>query len=299
MDHRTLLYFTTLIDCGTFTNAAQALHISQPSLSSAIQKIEASIGLQLIDRSTRKISLTKEGEVLYKEAKKLLHHFDQVQNEMTRLKQEGPLELQIGLIESIKSWLPKVISVYRKENPDIHFKLSEVLGARQVEHALENYQIHLAITNQHFANKDILTTPIYQESLVALLPHGHRLSQNKQITIHDIQNEPLIISRKGFQTRENIANEFRKLGLIPNIHFEIERFETASSLVAEGLGITIVPKKYIQDLHNPPFVVKTIDNDNLSRIVYIAYMKNRYLPPVVESFITTTKEHFLGEATSE
>lgn len=292
MDQRTLLYFTTLIEQGTFTNAAKTLHISQPSLSAAIKKMETTIGLQLIERSTRKIALTKEGEILYKEAKKLLYHFDHVEKEMQRLKQDGPLELQIGVIESVKSWLPKVISMYRKSNPNIHLKLSEVLGLSQVEKALQNYKIHLAITNQHFENKEIITIPIYKENLVALLPKDHHLSAAEGISIFDIGADELIISKEGFQTRDDIVNEFRKAGITPNIHFEIERFETACSLVEEGLGITIVPENYIKHMQHPPFIVKSINSNNLSRTVYLAHMKNRYLPPVVEDFIAKTRGFF-------
>ncbi|MEI3614087.1 LysR family transcriptional regulator [Pseudogracilibacillus sp. SO30301A] len=292
MDERLLLYFTTLIDKSSFTKAAKALHISQPSLSSAIKKLEDNMGLSLIERSTRKISLTKEGEILYKEAKKLLNHFTYVKEEMIRLKDQGPLELQIGLIESVKSWLPKVISSYSEANPNIHIKLIEVLGLKQVELALQNYKIHLAITNQHFENDEILTMPIYKENLVTVLPKGHSLQNSKNISINDIKDEEFIICQEGFQTRQDILNAFRKSGINPNIHFEIERFETACSLVEEGLGVTIVPENYITASNHSSFTIKRITNNNLSRTVYIAFMKKRYLPPVVEEFITITKEFF-------
>lgn len=292
MDHRLLLYFTTLIDKGTFTNAAKKLHISQPSLSSAIKKLEDNVGLTLIERHTRKISLTVEGEILYKEAKKLLNHFEHVQKEMTRLKKEGPLELKIGLIESVKFWLPKVIASYSELNPDVYIKLREVLGLKQVETALQNYKIHLAITNQLFENDEIFTVPIYKENLVVLLPKGHRLESAPNISIHDIKNDELIICQEGFQTRQDILNAFRKSGVSPNIHFEIERFETACSLVEEGLGITIVPENYIKSTTRSAFTTKIISNANLTRTVYIACMKNRYLPPVIIQFIEETKKFF-------
>jgi len=292
MDQRTLFYFTTLIDQGSFTKAAKSLHISQPSLSSAIKKLEITVGLKLIERTTRKIALTKEGEALYKEAKKLLHHFDFIKTEMNRLKHQGPLKIQIGVIESIKAWLPKVISIYKHSHPDIHIKLSEVLGLYQVEKGLQNYEIHLAITNQYFENEEIVTIPIYKEDLVALLPKEHPLEKVQQLSITDIQQDKLIISEEGFQTREDILREFQKRGITPNIHFEIERFETACSLVEEGLGITIVPENYIKHLQHPSFSIKPIDSDNLSRSVYIAYMKHRYLPPVVEEFIDITRNYF-------
>src|SRR5699024_11689512 len=122
MDERLLVYFTTLIDKGSFTDAAKSLHISQPSLSMAIKKLESNLGLAFISRNTKKISLTKEGEILYHEAKKLLNHFKYVREEMVRLKEHGPLEMQISLIESVKSLLPKVISSYNKSNPNVQIK---------------------------------------------------------------------------------------------------------------------------------------------------------------------------------
>lgn len=293
MEYRTLLYFTTFVDEGSFTKAAKKLHISQPSLSSSIIKMEENMDLLLIDRSTRKFSLTIEGEILYKEAKKLLHHFHHVEKEMIRLKQDGPLNLQIGLIESVNSWLPKVISTYSKINPDIYIKLSEVLGPNQVAKALQDYKIHLAITNQLFENNEIKTTPIYKEELVALLPKGHALSNKKSINIFDLKDDELIISKEGFQTRDDIINEFRKSGITPHIKFEIERFETACSLVEEGLGVTFVPENYINHIHGQSFSIKHIENSHLFRTVYIAHLKDRYLPPVIEIFIKEIQDFFL------
>jgi len=292
MDERLLVYFTTLIDKGSFTDAAKSLHISQPSLSMAIKKLESNLGLAFISRNTKKISLTKEGEILYHEAKKLLNHFKYVREEMVRLKEHGPLEMQIGLIESVKSWLPKVISSYNKSNPDVQIKLIEVLGLKQVESALQNYKIHLAVTNQHLESDEISTIPIYKENLVAVLPKNHPLQNAKTISISDIGNEKFIICQEGFQTRQDILNAFRKSGTSPQIHFEIERFETACSFVEEGLGITIVPENYITSLNSSSFAIKTITGINLSRIVYIAFMKNHYLPAVVVDFIELIKNHF-------
>ncbi|MEK4026457.1 LysR family transcriptional regulator [Sporosarcina sp. FSL W7-1283] len=292
MDHRSLLYFTTLIEEGSFTQAAKALYISQPSLSSAIKKIEEQVGIKLIERNTRNISLTKEGEIVYEEAKKLLNHFNYFQKETIRLKQDGPLELHIGLIESVRFWLPKVLASYTKTHPDIHIRLLEVLGFKQVETALKNYKIHLAITNQLFESDEIEMIPIYNEKLVALLPKGHALQDATNLSIHDLQDEEFIICKEGFQTRDDILNEFRKSGIRPNIHFEIERFETACALVEEGLGITIVPENYLRTPDHPSLTIKKLTDTSLSRTVYIAFIKNRYLPPVIEEFVDITKTFF-------
>lgn len=291
MDYRLILYFATLVDKKTFTEAASYLHISQPSLSAAVKKLEHNMSLKLLERSTRQISLTKEGEILYIEAKKLLNHFKYVENEMIKLKNNGPLELQIGLIESVNFWLPKVLANFSKANPNVHVKLLEILGLKQVEAALQNYKIHLAITNQHIDNKDIVITPVYTESLVAVIPMGHRLQHTKNLSISHLEGEDLIISKEGFQTRKDIFNEFSKAGITTNILFEIERFETACALVEEGLGITIIPENYMKtSFKSDDFIVKKINNYYLSRTVYIAHMKSRYLPPIVITFFDLIKD---------
>lgn len=295
LDQRLLLYFTTLVEAGSFTNAAKALNISQPSLSAAIKQLEQNVGIILIERSTRKINLTREGEILYEEAKRLIHHFDQVEQEMVRLKEEGPLELKIGLIESVHFWLPKVIATYRKQYPTIQINLTEVLGFRDVAHALKNFKIHVAITNQLFQDESIQTIPIYQENLVVVLPKTHRLEQKNEITIKDLKGEDFIICKEGLQTRNDILNAFNKHNVQPNICFEIERFETACTLVEEHLGVTIVPENYMKWNDRTNVTTKQLTDASLSRTVYCAILRERYLPPVVRQFITLTKQFFTNK----
>lgn len=292
VDIRQLKYFTTLADEQTYTRAARMLHISQPSLSATIKKLEQEIGRTLIDRSARKIRITTEGRFLYREAQKLLHHYEHVSFEMDRLKHQGPLELAIGLIESSMFFIPDILTRFKQEYPDVRVSLLETLSLGDVEKALTNFDIHLAITNQYIHQEDIDTIPIYEENLVALIPPEHHLSRKDSLTIHDLGGENFIVCKEGFQTRQDILNAFSKSGVKPNIQFEIERFETGCSLVEDGLGITVVPENYVRYSKQTNCAVKTIDDVSISRIVYLAYDKNRYLPPIVMRFIELVKGFF-------
>src|SRR5690625_1123682 len=102
--------------------------------------------------------------------------------------------------------------------------------------------------------------------------------------------EPFIISKEGFQSRSDILNAFQKESVQPNIQFEIERFETACSLVENGLGITLVPENYVTFDKKREFHIRQIAHHPITRIVYIAYVKNRYLPPLVRDFIRLVRE---------
>lgn len=293
MNIQQLHYFTTIIEQSTFTAASAKLHISQPSLSNSIKKLENEVGFTLLDRSKKEVRLTKEGEVLYQEAKRLLIHFNHVSNEMLRLKQEGPLELSIGIIESSNFWVPKVLKRFKEEHSDVYIRLKETPSLKDVETALKKFEIHLAITNQFSNNNHIESIPLYEEQLVALVPSFHPLKDKEIITMEDFQDEVMIMSEVGFQTRVDTLNAFHKAKVKPNIHFEIGRFETACHLAEEGLGITIVPENYVRYIQKTNFHIKQIRDAHLSRTVYLSYNKNRYLPPIVENFISLVKSHFI------
>lgn len=292
MEMRQLQYFVTVVECATFTKAAEALHISQPSLSAAIKKLEREIGYVLLDRTTREHNLTKEGEIVYLEAKKLMYHHAYVENELKRLRHEGPPELTIGVIESVKHWIPKILIELKKAHPNVKIRLFELLSQREVMNALTTFGIDVAITNQYFQLDEILISPIYEEKLNVVLPPWHFLSKVKRITLQDIKGEEFILCREGFQSRKDVLAAFEKSGIRPNIQYEIERFETACSLVENGLGITILPENYLKNAKNNSCISKEIHDKDLSRKVYVAVMNNRYLPPVVRHFLDLLKNLF-------
>src|SRR5690606_6368547 len=162
----------------------------------------------------------------------------------------------------------------------------------EVETALLNFDIHLAITNQSIFNKDIEVVPLYEEKLVALLPINHPLQREPAIRLQDLVHENFIVCKEGFQTRKDILQGFMQKGLRPNIQFEIERFETAVHLVEKNLGVTIVPENYVKYSNQRQFIVKPIKDLNMSRTVYLAYEKNRFLPKMVSGFIDLVKGFF-------
>ncbi|MFC0015017.1 MULTISPECIES: LysR family transcriptional regulator [Allobacillus] len=292
MDTRQLRYYVALIEAGTYTKAAEQLHISQPSLSATIKKLEESVGLTLINRGSRSLHMTHEGKILYEEARRFLQHFQHVTDEMERLKQQGPLEISIGLIESTIFFVPEILKQFKQEYEEAKVSLMETLSLSDVERALYNFDIHLAITNQNIFQNDIETLPIYEEKLVTLIPSGHRLANKRTIQLHDLENESFIVCKEGFQTRQDILNAFNRAGVQPNIQFEIERFETSCSLVEKGLGITVVPENYVTYSKHTNLVVKSLAEDNISRTVYLAYVNNRYMPPIVKRFIEMIETYF-------
>lgn len=292
MDLKQLNYFVTIVEHKSFSKAAQKLHISQPSLSNAVKSLENELGFQILDRNTRNIELTEAGTILYKKASRLLLEMDIVKKEMDDVKNIGGGEIQLGMIESVKHWIPKVILQYNKEFPNMRIKLTEVLSGNDVKNSLRNYNTHAIITNQFIQEEDIETIPLYTEKLVLVLHESNQLTNYPTVTLKDLVGEPFIISSEGFQTREDVLNAFEMEDVIPTIKYEIERFETALSLVREGIGITLIPENYLQALPDHTLVTKSIDSPSLDRTVYLTYLKNRYVSPAIHGFINKIKLFF-------
>ncbi|NRS49286.1 LysR family transcriptional regulator [Brevibacillus sp. HB2.2] len=292
MDIKHLHYFVTVCDQLSYSKAAQKLHISQPSLSNAIKNLEQEVGSPLLERNTRKMELTDAGKILYQKSLLLLSQMNMLKKEMEEVKLTGSGDLIIGIIESVKHWIPKVIRGYQGRFPSINIKLIEVLSGKAVKESLRKYHTHLLITNQFIDEDDIESFPLYDERLMLVLHKDHALAEKESVRLKDLANEPFIISTEGFQTREDILTAFSFEQVNPQIKFEIERFETALTLVRENLGVTIIPENYLSGSTDASLVGKTIDSPALERTVYLAYLKNRYLAPAVQAFLEEVRGKF-------
>jgi LysR family transcriptional regulator, low CO2-responsive transcriptional regulator len=292
LDIKHLHYFVTVCDQLSYSKAAQKLHISQPSLSNAIKNLEQEVGSPLLERNTRKMELTDAGKILYQKSLLLLSQMNMLKKEMEEVKLTGSGDLLIGIIESVKHWIPKVIRGYQGRFPSINIKLIEVLSGKAVKESLRKYHTHLLITNQFIDEEDIESFPLYDERLMLVLHKDHPLAEKESVRLKDLSGEPFIISTEGFQTREDILTAFSFEQVNPQIKFEIERFETALTLVRENLGVTIIPENYLSGSTDASLVRKTIDSTALERTVYLAYMKNRYLAPAVQAFLEEVRGKF-------
>ncbi|MFK5708035.1 MULTISPECIES: LysR family transcriptional regulator [Lysinibacillus] len=292
MDIKQLHYFIAVSEQMNFSKAAERLHISQPSLSNAIKKLEQEIGSPLLERNTRNLQLTEAGELLFERAKVIVKNMEVLKIEMNEVIVHGTRDITIGVMESIKHWLPKVIANYKKDYPQMKFHLVDILGSKRVKKSLKSYKTHVIITNQLMDDPELEVQTLYEERLVAVLPLHHPLAQKDTITISDICEEPFIISTEGFQTRRDILTSFEQAGKSINIQFEIERFETAVSLVREHLGVTILPENYLQGPTAKTIVKKEIEGVNLNRNVYLVYLKNRHLPLAIRQLLKDILQFF-------
>ena len=290
MEFKQLQYFVMVVQQSSFSEAAKKLHLSQPSLSKAIKNLESEVGFRLLERTTKRVQLTESGSVIYERALQILHEADILQQEIKEVKWTGSGSVQIGMIESVKNWLPSILLRYQRDFPSMHVKLIEVLSRSDVERALRQYTVHACLTNQFIEASDIVTTSLYQEKLAVVMHPEHRLAGKEFITLADLEDETFIVTSVGLQTRQDIFAAFAEEGVRMNMCYEVERFETIVELVRENIGISIIPQNYFANRPDKTIVVKTTNSNTLTRTVYLAYLKNRYMSPAIEALIGSMQE---------
>ena len=278
MDLRKMVYFIETVRHESFSRAAKALHISQPSLSNAIKVLEQEINAPLIERTTKQFQLTELGQQFYVRAQRLVDQFEVMDTELKELAKGEALEIRLGMIESANYWFSQVIIAYRKYYPHNQITLIDTLYNQTVRQALLGLHVHAVITNQHIVDTEIKSELLYNERYVVLIRKDHSFVTKEIITLEDFTDESLIIGMPEFQTSAQILKAFEQEGVLPNIQYKMERFEMIKVLVEEGLGIALLPQHYVEQHLSESLMIRTVQSEFLHRNVYLSTMKDRTFP---------------------
>ena len=273
-----LRYFQVLAKIEHYTKAAQALYITQPSLSYAMSELEKELDVQLFDKHGKKISLSSQGRTFLKFVDGSLSLLDEG-IETVRL--SGPLQgrVTLGYISSLSStFLPEVLTSFYKDtaNEKITFNFVQNLNNALID-ALKAGDIDLAFCPD--PSKDVSSVPVLRQELVLVIPKSHRLADRQEVDIHEVKDEPFILTNRRSGLRRMIGNIFREMKIRPKVAFEAEDCNVAITFVSLNYGLSIIPAT--PNLGNPDVTGIRIKNPEFSRTVYMAWLPSRNLAPVV------------------
>ena len=276
-----MIYFTETVKHKSFSRAAKALHISQPSLSNAIKTLEQEINAPLIERTTKQFQLTELGQQFYERAQLMIAQFEVMETELKEMAKGEALEIRLGMIESANYWFSQVILAYQKHYPYNQITLIDTLYNQTVRQALLGLHVHAVITNQYIVDSEIQSELLYNERYVALIKNDHPFAVKEIITLADFTEESLIIGMPEFQTSAQILKAFEQENILPNIQYKIERFEMIKVLVEEGLGIALLPQQYVEQHLSEGLLTRPVQSQFLHRNVYLSTMKDRTFPKTI------------------
>ena len=240
MDLKVLRYFVATVETGSISAASISCHVAQPSITLAISKLEDELNCKLFDRHRKGSSPTSEGLKMYSMAKDLLSHATSIKNEFIHAKVTEPLKLFVD--QNIRvSVLENFIRELHSNTKSINLSLNHLpsySSNHSSKHDQEVFDMHLT-TQSQAASLDWFF-PLMNESYALLIPKTNRLAFKSDITIDDLQSQPLI-TRIHCENKALFENTCNKLGLTFNSVAAVETEEWAHAMVRSGLGLCFAP----------------------------------------------------------
>ncbi len=244
MELRHLRYFLAVADELHFGRAAARLHISQPPLSQQIRQLEEELGFELLARTRRRVRLTEAGRAFREDARALLDRLAQATLSAQRVARGETGALAVGFVASATyAILPRLYRRFHERHPAVSLTLSEMSTAEQVE-ALRAGQIQVGLARPPIGDDSLAQEVLREEPLALALPARHRLAARRAIPLRALADEPFVLfprqPRPGWV--DVVQAACRAAGFRPLVAQEVLELSAAVTLVAAGVGVTLVPE---------------------------------------------------------
>ncbi|RLQ23346.1 LysR family transcriptional regulator [Seongchinamella sediminis] len=238
MDLRKLQIFTTVADAGSFSAAAEHLHMAQPAVSIAVRKLEDSLGISLFDRSGRRIALTAEGEALLRRAHSILQQVEELKASAGDLKNLLRGELSIACPSMLATYyLPDLLSGFLAEHPGLTAAVTQA-GTAQVEDMLLGDEIELGVTTDGGA-AELERWPLVTEQIVVCVATTHPWSRHRSLRIQDLHQAPMVVYESGYFIRQQLDQLCQAAGVEPDLRVQSNFLPLLLRMVKQGLGATV------------------------------------------------------------
>lgn len=253
-------YFLAIVETESFTQAAEKLLLSQPSLSSAIKKLERELGVILFERGGRRTKLTPAGEIFLSKAKQILQDYEQALYQLRDFHKQPTLKLGLLSTLSIAS-VSGLIRCFRQQHPDIILELRSS-HADNLNHWLTEKEIDLAITTLDETDNTHTSLKLFYQRFLLGVPHTHPFAQRDIINLSELDSQPYI-QRINCEFWRADPQIYESAGVYPNMIYRAECEEWVIALIQSGFGISVMPEW--QNLSDVVYI--DVEGINLERTI--------------------------------
>ena len=284
MELHQLRYFCAVAETGSFSRAAEQSHVSQPSLSQQIIKLEEELGARLFDRLGRSVRLTELGKIFLPRARAVLRELEAAKGDVVERKDFVGGPVTVGVIPTVGPYfLPRVLTSFSRKFPQVRFTVVEeitpVLLDRLRAGAIDVAILALPIRGHEFETKPLLT-----ERLFAALPKNHRLAKRTALSLRDLRSEPFLLLRDGHCFRDTAVAACDRARLHPQVIFESGQFSSLLSMVGAGMGVSIVPEMAVERKSQCRYV--HIADEQATRTIGTVVLRGRSLTRAHQAFLS-------------
>jgi DNA-binding transcriptional LysR family regulator len=290
MELRQIEYFCMVGKLNSFTRAAEQLHIAQPSITQAVQKLEQELNIQLFDRSKKKIVLTDEGQAFLVRMEKVLDDFQQAVEELKDFRNLRKGTIKLGIPPMIVGYLfPDIFSSFRDAYPDLQLVASEETSSLEAAAKLEKDELDLAIIILPVNSTTLDTLVITQEQLVLCMHPEHHLRQQQIVSFDQLKNEKFILLKEGSYQHQIVISRCLRHNFMPNTIFSSNQIRTIKALIAKGAGISLLMEMVVQD--DPQIAVTPLDTP-IKFDIGLAWKKDKHLSNAGRAFVKFLEQRY-------
>jgi len=275
--------FIAVADTGAFGRAAEALHITQTGLTRRLQGLEASLGVRLVERTTRSLALTPIGRDFLPQARRLVA---ELVDALTGIRESGKArrgEITIACVPTVGvQYLPRIIQQYSAKHPGSRIRILDHASFRVAEAVLRR-EAEFGITLQGAHDPELVSVPLLKDRFVLVCRADHALAKKQRLAWRELQPHALIYSGLESGNRQLLDGALGAKGTQLKATFEVQRSSTAVGLVAEGVGVAVVPALAMQKGAYPELRVIPLVDPVVSRSLVLMTRRNAYLTPAAQA----------------
>lgn len=238
-----------------FGRAAEACHVSQPSLSVAVKKLEDELEVKIFERRSSELTITPIGEVIVEKAKRVLENASELRELAAQGKDPLSGPLRVGVIYTIAPYLlPQLVASMHKKTPSMPLILTESFTTTLLEQ-LKAGEIDCAVVALPISQPGLMMQPLYDETFVAVVPADHELTKGESITREQLTREPMLLLGSGHCFRDQIldfCSDFIHDDCGGKRTLEGTSLQTITYMVAQGLGVTVLPASAVPYYRDSP-----------------------------------------------
>jgi DNA-binding transcriptional LysR family regulator len=284
--HKQLRAFVMVVKLGTLTRAAEALYLSQPTISLQLQALERELGVSLVERRRRRINLTDAGETLYELARPLVEGLETLDRDFqARVQglQAGRLTIAAGT-STIQYLLPELVRRYRERFPAVRLQLANVTGKDGLA-LLRADGADFAVGSMLDVPNDIAWAPVHHYDPMLIMPPDHPLAAKEKVTLEDLSPYGLILPPQRLSTYRQVDLVFQQRQVPYHVAIEVGGWDVIKEYVAMGLGISIVTGICITAADHDRLAVRNMQQYFPQRSYGVVMRKGKFLSAEARAFV--------------
>jgi DNA-binding transcriptional LysR family regulator len=292
-----LITFCRVVEEGSFTRAAQALNLTQPSVTKQVGALEDHLQIQLFARQGKQVHLTPAGDLVYGYAQRIAHLVGQCQSAVQELRSPGSGHITVGCVHTIGLFtLPDLLAEFAREHPRLKINVKTGNNMDTVTMLLHG-EVDLGLITTPHVHERLESRPLFEDPLLVVASPEYAANLPAALSFSDLAQQPMIAYVRGARFRITTDQVLEQVGISPHVVMEFDNHEAIKTMVRLGFGVALEPASAVlKDLQSHELVALNVPGlPDSSRTTSVILRRDERRPPAVEAFIRLLERRYIKQ----